>query len=140
MLGADLPDVAKEIGVGLATIKRWMAEHDEFRAAIKRGKDRFDTNNIEGALRCRAMGCQVPETKVFCFQGEIIREEVTKYYPPDVAAIVFWLKNRQPDRWRDKRHYEHEDKVKDEEKPTKSQLLAAKKQIIAELESYDDKA
>jgi hypothetical protein len=26
----------------------------------------------------------------------------TKYFPPDPPSIFFWLKNRQPDSWRDK--------------------------------------
>jgi hypothetical protein len=26
----------------------------------------------------------------------------TKHYPPDTAAAIIWLKNRQPERWRDK--------------------------------------
>ena len=28
--------------------------------------------------------------------------DVTKHYPPDPTAAIFWLKNRQPDTWRDK--------------------------------------
>ena len=28
--------------------------------------------------------------------------EVKKHVPPDVGAIAFWLKNRRPDKFRDK--------------------------------------
>jgi hypothetical protein len=31
---------------------------------------------------------------------EYVEEEV--YIPPDTAADIFWLKNRCPDKWRDK--------------------------------------
>src|SRR5271156_4205245 len=31
----------------------------------------------------------------------IERLEYIEYYPPDTAAMCFWLKNRRPDRWRD---------------------------------------
>ena len=31
-----------------------------------------------------------------------ITKKVTKKIVPDVTAQIFWLKNRQPDRWRDK--------------------------------------
>ena len=29
--------------------------------------------------------------------------DVEEYIPPDTTAQIFWLKNRRPDRWRDKR-------------------------------------
>lgn len=32
----------------------------------------------------------------------IIRVPVKKIYPPDTTAAIFWLKNRQPKKWRDK--------------------------------------
>jgi hypothetical protein len=32
--------------------------------------------------------------------------EVVKHYPPDPTAAIFWLKNRQKDKWRDKREEE----------------------------------
>jgi hypothetical protein len=31
---------------------------------------------------------------------------VRKYYPPDVTAIIFFLKNRAGDRWRDVQRHE----------------------------------
>jgi hypothetical protein len=38
------------------------------------------------------------------FSGELITtKEVTKEVQPDTTAQIFWLKNRRPDRWRDKR-------------------------------------
>jgi hypothetical protein len=27
---------------------------------------------------------------------------LTKHYPPDTTAAIFWLKNRRPSEWRDK--------------------------------------
>ena len=26
-----------------------------------------------------------------------------EHFPPDPTSMIFWLKNRQPDKWRDKR-------------------------------------
>jgi len=38
--------------------------------------------------------------------GEILecakRKVVTKEVPPDVRATLFWLKNRRPERWRER--------------------------------------
>jgi len=51
-------------------------------------------------LYMRAKGYEHPEIKVFCQNGKIVTHEVIKHYPPETAAIAFWLKNRQPKTWR----------------------------------------
>ena len=30
-------------------------------------------------------------------------KEYIEHYPPDTTAAIFWLKNRQPEKWRDKK-------------------------------------
>lgn len=35
--------------------------------------------------------------------SEPVVTEVERYYPPDTTAQIFWLKNRKPRQWRDKR-------------------------------------
>jgi len=32
----------------------------------------------------------------------VVIKSVTKTVPPDTTALIFWLKNRRPDNWRDK--------------------------------------
>jgi hypothetical protein len=39
---------------------------------------------------------------VFQFQGQIVRTETREHVPPDTTAMIFWLKNRRPEQWRDK--------------------------------------
>ena len=40
-------------------------------------------------------------------EGElVVTKEVTKEVIPDVTAQIFWLKNRKPGDWRDKRETE----------------------------------
>ena len=38
--------------------------------------------------------------------SEIIKTPTVKHYPPDTAACIFWLKNRQKSKWRDKQEVE----------------------------------
>ncbi|UKI33806.1 MAG: hypothetical protein L6W00_10510 [Lentisphaeria bacterium] len=42
--------------------------------------------------------------------GEVLetarRRSVTKEVVPDVRALLFWLKNRRPERWRERREAE----------------------------------
>jgi hypothetical protein len=41
--------------------------------------------------------------------SKVIRVEIVEHYPPDTTACIFWLKNRQPGRWRDRVDVQHED-------------------------------
>lgn len=41
---------------------------------------------------------------------EVIRTPTMKYHPPDTTACIFWLKNRQPEQWRDKPASDHPEK------------------------------
>lgn len=36
-----------------------------------------------------------------------VTKKVTKEVVPDTTAQIFWLKNRRPDKWRDKQDIEH---------------------------------
>ena len=38
----------------------------------------------------------------------VITKEITKEIPPDTTAQIFWLKNRRPDKWRDKQELEQD--------------------------------
>lgn len=86
--------------------------------ALKKGKAPVDTQ-VENALLKRALGYSYVET-VTEFEltdtgmkdddGKPVMEKkiksvrsIKKEVPPDVGAGAFWLKNRRPDRWREKR-------------------------------------
>jgi hypothetical protein len=101
-LGASDNDIAEFLEVALSTLNLWKLEHKEFSESIKRSKEQHDAL-IERSLRDRAYGYSHKETKVFCNNGEITTKEVIKHYPPDPTSMIFWLKNRQPEKWRDKR-------------------------------------
>ena len=65
---------------------------------------------VEEALLRRALGFQQQEVHsedlIDRKTGEILesskRRVVTKEIPPDVRALLFWLKNRKPERWKDR--------------------------------------
>jgi hypothetical protein len=40
--------------------------------------------------------------KIMQSGGKELLVNYVEHYPPDTTAAVFWLKNRQPDKWRDK--------------------------------------
>ena len=99
--GATDDEVAAEIEVGIATLHRWKKARPDFMDQIKSWKDEAD-EEVERSLYERAVGYSCQETKLFCHEGMIVAEEITKNYPPDPTSMIFWLKNRKKDEWRDK--------------------------------------
>ena len=45
------------------------------------------------------------QPRYFCDSktGRVTTYDVIKHYAPDPASIIFWLKNRKPNKWKDKR-------------------------------------
>lgn len=94
-------DLAQAFMVQESTIYLWKKDNQEFSEAIKAGKEMID-DEVEKSLLQSAMGYSHPETKVFCNEGTITREETIKHYPPNSNAASLWLRNRRPGKWRDK--------------------------------------
>lgn len=106
LLGATDKEMADFFGVAESTFHLWKKEHKEFSESLTRGKMLADAE-IANSLYHRAKGYEHPEIITATFQGQITDTmEVTKHYPPDTPAATLWLKNRQPDKWRDKRETE----------------------------------
>ena len=64
---------------------------------------------IERSLYERANGYSYDAVKIFMPAGskQPIVVHHTEHCPPDVGAAFIWLKNRDPDRWRDVQNVEH---------------------------------
>lgn len=105
-LGAKDSEIADFFDVTETTINNWKHDHPLFLESLKKGKDVFDNDLIENALKNRALGYSHPETKVFMHDGVPVEHEVVKHYPPDTTALIYWTKNRNPSRWRDKQEIE----------------------------------
>jgi len=100
-LGFTDAELAAFFEVDEATINRWKTKHPEFCKSLKRGKDLADAEVAEKLFK-RATGYEHPDVDIKCYEGQIIETEIIKHYPPDTTAAIFWLKNRQRAKWRDK--------------------------------------
>jgi hypothetical protein len=100
-VGATTPQIAEKIGVGQRTVDRWIADKPGFRQALKAARSLADTE-VESSLYARANGYSHPAVKHFfdARRGEVITVEYVQHYPPDTKACMFWLANRQPDKWK----------------------------------------
>ncbi|MCA8326176.1 DNA-packaging protein [Burkholderia cepacia] len=81
LLGATDVDLARFFGTTDRTIRTWKQQHPEFANALDQAKEVADAQ-IVGALYTNALA-------------------------GNVTAQIFWLKNRQPAKWRDKVDHEH---------------------------------
>lgn len=101
LLGATDADLAKFFGVDERTINRWKTDHPEFGRALMGGKEGADAD-VGQRLYQRATGYTHDSEEIKIVEGKIVRVPIVKHYPPDTTAMIFWLKNRRPDLWRDK--------------------------------------
>lgn len=101
MNGATDLDIADMLGVCIRTINYWRVNKQEFAAALKIGKELADTR-VERSLYSRATGYSYDTEKVV--GGKIVKHR--EHVPPDPTSMIFWLKNRQPKKWRDRREQE----------------------------------
>jgi hypothetical protein len=95
-LGATDQNLAEFFEVNVDSIYEWKKKYPEFSDAIKQGKDIHD-DQIEESMAKAAKGHEGPDGK---------------YYPPNPALAIFWMKNRRPEKWRDKQEIEHSGEVK----------------------------
>jgi transposase len=103
-------NLAVAFKVSRATIQSWMHRHPEFAVAVRDGKDQFDTREVQQILLTRCRGSEYEEETYESGNGEemVLVKTITKKVQPDVTAIIFWLKNRDPDRWSDKQEITHD--------------------------------
>ncbi len=79
--------IAENIGISRSTLNDWKNKYSDISDTLKNNKLIIDTQ-VENALFKKAIGFVGPDQK---------------YYPPDATAQIFWLKNRKPEDWRDKK-------------------------------------
>lgn len=103
--------IAKNIGITEQTLYNWLKKHPEISEALKKGKEVIDFE-IENAMYKRALGYEAEDVKTYKRidgKGNETQhvEKTKKHIPGDVTAQIFWLKNRQPDKWNENYQLEH---------------------------------
>ena len=99
--GAIEDEIADELNISLGTLDNWKKTKPEFLSALKAGKEASDFR-VERSLYQRAIGYSHPAVKAFMTRdGKIVEHHYIEHYPPDPTSMIWWLKNRRPDRWRD---------------------------------------
>lgn len=99
--GLSDEQIAHNIGINKGTIYQWKKKYKAIDEVLKKGKEVVD-RQVENALLKRALGYDYEEeTKMIAESGKKSIKVVKKHIPPDTTAIIFWLKNRKREQWRD---------------------------------------
>ncbi|MDC4238391.1 helix-turn-helix domain-containing protein [Pasteurella multocida] len=123
LLGATDKDIASFFEVSESTLNNWKNEYPEFLESIKKGKMLADANVAERLYK-RALGYEAPDVDIRVIENKIVEMPLIKYYPPDPTSAIFWLKNRQPEKWRDKQVIDHTNSDSSLNRPTVIELVA----------------
>ena len=98
--------ICQFLDISEQTLTNWKKAHPEFFGSIKDWKIKAD-ENVSKSLYQRAHGYTCMESKTVIVDGQVKIVTLLKHYPPDPTSMIFWLKNRQKDKWRDTHTHEH---------------------------------
>ena len=114
--GLTYAEMAHNMGVSDRTLYKWLDTHVQILQAIKEGRS-LACEAVENALFRKATGMVLEDT-VEEYRGElrdgkpsngtVVRRTTRRHVPPDTGALIFYLKNRMPDRYSDRRTMEVE--------------------------------
>lgn len=103
--GLTHEQIAHNCGIATGTLYEWLNRHPEIADALKKGKEVVDIE-VENALYKRAMGYYwTEETVERAGDAPPKVKRVTRHVPGDVTAQIYWLKNRKPQQWRERKDY-----------------------------------
>lgn len=99
-LGATDAQMADFFGVSEQTLNNWKRRESTFFESLKAGKLLADAE-VAHSLFQRATGYEHDDLDLRVIGGKLRKTKIRKIYAPDTTAAIFWLKNRQPEKWRD---------------------------------------
>ena len=115
MQGLNNEQIAHNLGINIATLYKYKAQHTELNEALKKGREVADFE-VVNALHENATGYWrteqvVSQKKTVSYndQGKRVETiepcivEVKKWYPPNTTAQIYWTKNRIPKDWSDRK-------------------------------------
>lgn len=147
--GLTLPEIAAEFGIARSTLCAWKKRYPEFSEAMEAGKGTADAQ-VENSLFQKSLGYNAAVKKTFKLRTVRYNEETGKkieereelvegvdevHVAADTTAMIFWLKNRCPDTWRDVQRMEHGGKVEVSHDPQIERLIEdpEAQRLLAEL-------
>lgn len=111
-MGLTDQQISHNMGISRKTLAEWKKKHEDIEKAIARGKEVVDIE-VENSLLQKALGIATKVKKpikvktVEYKDGKRVKEvehieyaDEEVYIPPDTTAMIFWLKNRKQEKWK----------------------------------------
>jgi len=105
--------ISAKLGISEHTINSYKKKYPQFDQALTRGKAPVDLK-VENALLRSAVGYEVEYLEEeLDAAGKVVKSKRgATHVKPNPTSLIFWLKNRRPDRWRDRQDIEHTGEIK----------------------------
>lgn len=94
---ADILDVSEQ------TIQNWKKD-ETFSLTLKKAKAEADARVVESLYK-RATGYDHNAIHFSAYEGIVTETPFIEHYPPDPTSMIFWLKNRDKENWRDRHDF-----------------------------------
>ena len=109
--------IAKNMGISKYTLINWKKKSTPIFNALKKSKE-MANREVEEMLFKRAMGFyveeEVTETRMNGDQEELtLKRKTKKFIPPSETAMIYWLKNRMNEIYRDNPRSKKDDAEQD---------------------------
>ena len=127
--GLTNDQIASELGIHRRTLYTWLPQYESLAMALQRGRADIDQTVVLSLLK-RSLGFEVDEEQTTT-EDKLDKEgnvhtltktvKTKRFIPPSDSAIIFFLKNRLPNEFRDRREL---DITNDQPKVTLFNLLA----------------
>ncbi len=97
--GLNDGQIAINLGVDVTTFSFWKRTKPEITILLEKARQPIVTE-VENALLKKALGTIVEDITIEkCGRKKVIKK-MKRTVPGDVKAMIFYLTNRQPDKWR----------------------------------------
>ena len=107
MQGDTVRQVCSKLSISPDTWYRYCKEHETLSELVNLGRDVLN-NEVENSLLKLCIGYDYEELKTIVEEDKNGKkrtriEKVKRHQPPSAQAISFWLRNRDPEQWNDRR-------------------------------------
>jgi hypothetical protein len=101
-------ECAQFFDLSMSGFDKWKRLHVDLVKSLKVGKEHADERVVR-SLYHRAVGYNHEAVKIFmpANREKPVVVPYIEHVPPDVTAGIFWMKNRDPQHWRDSQQLEH---------------------------------
>lgn len=106
LLGLTNMEIAVALGVSTECFNIWQNKYPALADALIQGRE-VASANVAQSLYKRAVGFSVEVEEVRTVDKELQTVKYKKYFPPSVQAAMYWLNNRDKNRWGNVKKHEH---------------------------------